>query len=150
MKLVSESLNELYNFEKKDNPLDSLGIGKKALIEKWLNEMGVKDYTINNDFTINVDGDVDLKNKHLIKFPDYIQFNVVHGCFTCSTNQLISLKGCSRIVDESFWCFQNKLTSLKYCPEIVNGNFCCYKNKKQFTKEEVRKYCDVKNVNIYV
>jgi len=32
----------MYRFEKKSNPLSSLGIGKRALITRWLDEMGVK------------------------------------------------------------------------------------------------------------
>jgi hypothetical protein len=43
MKLVSESLNELYKFEKKSGPLDSLGVGQIYLIEKWLESQSIDD-----------------------------------------------------------------------------------------------------------
>ena len=89
MNLVSESLNELYKFEKKTNPLSSLGIGKKVLITKWLDEMGIKNYIINDDLTITINGKVDLESNKLNNFPDYIQFNIVNGFFDCGNNNLI-------------------------------------------------------------
>jgi len=52
MNIVSESLNELHNFEKKSNSLSSLGIGKRALIEKWLDEMHIEAYQIHDDYSI--------------------------------------------------------------------------------------------------
>jgi hypothetical protein len=82
------------SFKKQDNPLVSLGIGQRAQITKWLDEMDVIGYTINDDFTIDVNGDVDLSFTKLVEFPDYIQFNYVNGYFNCSNNYLISLKGC--------------------------------------------------------
>jgi hypothetical protein len=56
-------------FKKSDNSLISLGVGQIALITKWLDEMGVENYIINDDFTIDVDYGVDLSNKNLNKFP---------------------------------------------------------------------------------
>ena len=140
-KLISESL---YKFEKKSDPLVSLGIGKKSLIIKWLDEMGVKNYTINEDYTIDVEGSVDLFNKGLDKFPDYIKFGKVSGSFGCNYNQLTSLEGCPHTVYESFSCNANQLVCLKGCPREVGGNFYCSGNKKQFSKKEVKKVCKVK------
>jgi hypothetical protein len=48
-----------------------------------------------------------------------------------------------------FSCSDNQLTSLEGCPEQVNGSFHCGNNVKQFTKEEVKQYCSVKD-DIYV
>jgi hypothetical protein len=112
MKLVSESL-DMYNFEKKSDPLVSLEVGQIALITKWLDEMNVKDYTINDDFTIDVNGDVDLSDKNLVKFPDYIKFSKVKGGFYCYNNQLVSLEGCPEYVTGAFWCENNKLSITK-------------------------------------
>ena len=130
-------------FQQHINPLDSLGIGRKALIEKWLDEMGIKNYTI-NDLTIDVNGYVHLYNKNLIKFPEYIQFNEVNGSF----NNLISLRGCPKIVNYNFYCYSNLLESLEGCPENVGNNFSCHHNKKHFTEEYIRKYCNIRQ-NIY-
>jgi hypothetical protein len=145
MKLVSESLNELYKFEKKSNSLDSLNIGRKALIIKWLDEMDVEDYTINDDYTINVHNWVDLYNKNLVEFPEYIQFYKIEGSFTCTQNKFISLRGCPEQVAGYFACSNNNLISLEGCPKFVNGDFICKFNKGiQITEEDVRKICKIK------
>jgi len=144
MKLVSESLNELYNFEKKSDPLFSLGVGKKVLITRWLDEMGIKNYIINDDYTIDVEGNVDLFNRGLDKFPDYIKFGKVGGNFSCSKNRLVSLEGCPSSVGGGFYCYNNQLVSLEGCPGSVGGYFFCTNNKKQFSKEEVKRVCKVK------
>ena len=70
MKLIKESLS----FERGKSPKTSMGIGKIHQIEKWLDEMEIKNYTIDkNDFKIEVFGDVDLYEKSLHEFPEFIQ-----------------------------------------------------------------------------
>jgi len=128
----------MFSFEKKSNPLVSLGVGKKALIIKWLDEMGVENYIINDDLTIDVKGNVSLVFKKLIKFPNYIQFYHIQGYFSCSNNELISLNGSPLICDDGFFCNFNKLDDLNYLPKIINGNLYCYANNIDFTKE----YCN--------
>jgi len=168
-KLINESLNK-YSFEKKTNPLVSLGVGKKAIISKWLDEMDVKNYNINDDYTININGDLDLSNKDLYKFPDYIQFNKVlgsfwlydnylenlKGCpnfvevnFNCSSNVLNSLEGCPEYVGGWFDCGNNHLTSLKGCPKTVKSSFSCNDNDVEFTIKDVLKYCKKSSDLIY-
>ena len=108
---------------------------KKQII-KWLDKHDVKNYTINNDLTVDVDGDVNLRSKNLLEIP--VQFNKVNGYFYCSYNELTSLKGCPKVTKD-FFCAGNKLTSLKYCPEIVNGYFDCARNELTSLK-----YCPTK------
>jgi hypothetical protein len=48
-------------------------------IHKICKEYKIKNYTINDDLSIDVDGDVDLSNKSLIKIP--IKFRKVSGNF---------------------------------------------------------------------
>jgi hypothetical protein len=103
-------------FKKSENPFVSLGIGQKARITKWLDEMEVNNYTINDDYTINVSNGVNLSMHNLIKFPDYIQFNKIRGSFWCYNNKLISLRGCPSYVDGNFSCENNNLTTLEGCP----------------------------------
>jgi len=101
MKLVRESLNEM-NFQKKqDDSLGTLGIGKKALIKKWLDEMGVGNYTINDNLTLDVKGNVYLNNRDLTKFPEFIRFNKVGGGFWCYNNNLVkfTIKDVRRLCD---------------------------------------------------
>jgi hypothetical protein len=109
-------------FKKSDNSLVSLGIGQMKLITEWLDKMNVKNYIINDDLTIDVDGHVYLSSKNLDKFPDYIQFNVVNGDFRCKYNSLTSLRG---------------------CPKHVKGYFYCGKNAKEFTRKDVEEICKV-------
>jgi hypothetical protein len=136
-------------FKKSDNSLVSLGVGQVALITKWLDEMGVTGYIINDDLTININGDVDLDSKNLEKFPSYIKFGRVGGYFSCSNNHLVSLEGCPREVGGGFYCGNNQLVSLEGSPREVGGSFSCSNNKKKFSEEEVRKVCKVKR-DIYV
>jgi len=143
-KLISENL---HNFEKKSNSLSSLGIGKRALIEKWLDEMSVSDYTINEDFTIDVEGTVDLFEMKIVKFPEYIQFNIVKGYMSCAHCELITLKGCPIKVYQDFYCDWNNLTSLEGCPKLIGGSLYCGHNKVKFKKEDIEKnykiYCKI-------
>ena len=161
MKLVREHLS----FERTDNPLRNMGIGRRVKIEKWLDEMGVKNYTINDDFTIDIKENVDLSNKYLRSFPPFIKFRNVggsffcdsnqltslEGCpqsvggyFSCESNQLTSLEGCPQSVGRDFSCHNNQLTSLEGCPQSVGRDFFCSNNKKKFTEKEVKKFCNVK------
>jgi hypothetical protein len=143
MKLVKESLNEM-NFQKKRDPLGALEIGRKQLIIDWLDNMDVKNYTINDDYTIDVNGGVDLFDKSIEKFPDFIQFNIINGVFVCQKIGLTSLKGCPIEVSTIFTCSENRLESLLHCPNYVGGTFYCYNNKVEFTEKYVRSLCNVK------
>ena len=122
-------VNEVMGFERSDDIKVSLQLGKRHMITKWLDTIGVENYTINPDWTIDVKGDVDLSNKNLIEFPDYIKFNHVSGQFDCAGNQLTSLKG---------------------CPASVGYSFYCHSNPGKFTKEDVLKVCKVNPNNITV
>ena len=88
---------------------------------------GIKNYTINDDGSIDVYNSVHIDSKKLKKLP--LKFNKIDGDFYCNCNRLTSLKGCPKEVNGDFNCFINKLTSLKYCPKEVYGNFTCYSNK---------------------
>ena len=102
---------------------------RREMIESWLKEHNITYYTINDDFTIDVNGEVFLFKSNLIQFPEYIQFGVVKGDFDCRNNILTSLRGCPREVEGGFYCNVNELTSLEGAPEKVGGNFYCNHNK---------------------
>jgi len=53
-----------------------------------LNELGIKNYTIRDNGTVDVTGDVNIKDRGLTKLP--VQFGVVTGEFDCSYNKLTS------------------------------------------------------------
>jgi hypothetical protein len=96
-------------------------------IEQICEKYQIKNYTINDDGTIDVDGYVDLIDEELFKLP--LTFNKVTGYFDCSWNRLTSLKGCPKWVGTDFYCHDNKLTSLEYDPEYVGGSYKCSFNK---------------------
>ena len=60
-------------------------------IDSICQKYGIKNYTINEDGSIDVDGDVDLSNRKLIELP--LKFRNVNGNFYCSWNELTSLEG---------------------------------------------------------
>jgi hypothetical protein len=111
-------------------------------IDKICRKYNIKNYTINSDNSVDVDGDVYLWNKKLESIP--LNFNIVNGYFECGDNHLTSLKGCPVRVGSWFSCYGNNLTSLQYSPQYVeNGNFYCGSNKiesLQYCTELIRGY----------
>lgn len=95
--------------------------------EVWLKEMGVENYTINEDLTVDVDGDVTLYKKNLASLP--VTFGKVSKNFDCTYNQLTSLKGGPQSIGNDFICSENKLTSLENAPQSVGGDFYCSANQ---------------------
>ena len=89
-------------------------------------QYGIENYTINNDGSIDVAGNVNLWDKGLVELP--LTFNKVSGWFDCGNNRLTTLKGCPRWVGDYFRCNYNNLTSLKFSPDYVGGDFYCRKN----------------------
>jgi hypothetical protein len=80
----------------------------------------IRNYDINNDLSIDVDGDVYLSNLRLDKIP--LKFRKAIN-FNCDLNQLTSLLGSPEWV-EYFDCSDNNLTSLDFCPKFANVFFC--------------------------
>jgi hypothetical protein len=100
---------------------------KEEYIIHICEKYGIQNYTINEDGSIDVDGDVYLHDERLTKLP--LNFRNVTGSFYCHHNQLTSLKGCPKTVDVNFYCSDNQLTSLECCPVSVGRSFACYHNK---------------------
>jgi hypothetical protein len=87
---------------------------------------GIKNYTINKDGSVDVNGDVDIRRKGLTEIP--LKFRNVSGNFFCNDNQLTSLEGAPQSVN-NFDCSYNKLNTLEGSPQSVNGDFSCFSNK---------------------
>jgi hypothetical protein len=85
------------------------------------------DYTINDDLSIDVDGNVRLENIDLEYLP--LRFNYVSGSFYCYKNELKTLEGGPQTVGGNFQCYYNSLETLKGCPQTVDGDFDCNRNK---------------------
>ncbi len=101
-------------------------------IEAICQKYKIKNYTINSDGTIDVNGDVkfypgSIKAKSgLGKLP--LKFREVTGDFSCCGNDLTTLEGAPQSVGGNFNCSENKLTILEGRPQSVDGDFHCNYN----------------------
>ena len=95
-------------------------------IDEICERFNIKDYTINDDDSIDVNDHVNLFNLVLTELP--LKFNKVSGNFYCKGNKLTTLKGSPIEVGETFNCSYNELTSLEHSPIKVSGDFRCTDN----------------------
>jgi len=103
-------------------------------VDEICEKYGIKDYTINDDNSIDVDGHVFLGTYDLNADIGYLDelplnFNEVTGDFYCNEHVLTTLKGSPKWVGGSFYCNDNVLTSLEYSPVYVGESFHCGSNK---------------------
>jgi hypothetical protein len=89
----------------------------------------IKNYTINEDGSIDLDGNFYLHNSNgnLSRLP--LKFRNVTGDFTCNYNQLTTLEGAPKSVGGGFYCGHNQLTTLEGAPQSVGGGFTCVNNQ---------------------
>jgi len=156
-KLLPRNMSESQEFQRGVEPKSTMGIGKKAMIEKWLEEYHLQDIcSINEDLTIDSSAPVGLGGLEMENFPEFIQFNIVRGGFNIENNKFTSLRGCPKKVLETetwkgnFKCQFNKLTSLEFSPKSIDGNYLCSGNPGKFTRSDVKKVCKVKSGKIWV
>ncbi len=119
-------------------------------IDTICEKYNIKNYTINSDNLVDVDGNVELWDRRLESIP--LNFNIVNGYFECGYNHLTSLKGCPVRVGNGFYCYDNQLTSLQYSPQYMeNDDYYCSWNKiesLQYCTELIRGkfYCSHNNL----
>ena len=114
-----------------------------AEIAAWCDEMSIKNYTINSQGEIDVNGIVNLRGKDFKELP--YKFGKVNGTFSFyRCKNLKSLKNCPNYVGGYFSCNScSQLDSLKGCPKEVDVDFYCCDCKRKFTKKEVMSLCKV-------
>lgn len=95
----------------------------KFVCEKY----DITNYTINDDMSIDVDGDVSFWKSEMEELP--LKFGKVSGSFDCSDNKLTTLKGSPYYIGTDFDCSNNKLTSLEFSPKKIECDFNCCGNK---------------------
>ncbi len=95
-------------------------------VEKWLDNHDIKSYSISGNLHVNVNGNVDLKNRIDEDFLP-VKFEKINGYFDISNNKLESLEGCPKEVQKDFDCSNNNITSLFGAPHSV-GDFDCSHN----------------------
>jgi hypothetical protein len=103
-------------------------------------EYGIKNYVINSDLSVSVDGSVELDRKGLTKLP--VKFKEVSGSFWCHNNILTSLEGCPERVGGYFGCWDNNLTTLKGCPKYIYLDFYC-RNCRIYTFQGIPDYTHI-------
>ena len=99
----------------------------------------ITNYTINDDGSIDVDGDVSFCRKGLTELP--LTFNKVSGNFDCGDNNITTLKGCPRWIGGFFRASFTEITSLDFSPDYVDGYFLiigCYGIKDNYCETEIR------------
>lgn len=84
----------------------------KDEIKEWLDKNYIERYIINDDLTVDVNGDVNLISL-LINSYIPVKFGIINGIFNCECNSLTSLVNCPDIVTGYFSCAVNNLKSLK-------------------------------------
>ena len=98
----------------------------KEEIRKICHEHSIKNYTINSDMSIDVNGIVNISHKYFKHIP--LQFNYVNSWFSCfECINLISLKGSTRECNHFECSACDKLDSLDYAP--LKGKLLDYLNK---------------------
>jgi hypothetical protein len=107
--------------------IESKFLSSKEEVEAFLKKNNIRNYTINDDLTVDVDGSVELSRKRLEMIP--VKFGKVSVNFYCEYNALKSLEGAPKEVGGSFYCTHNKLTSLRGAPREVFGRFDCSDNQ---------------------
>lgn len=95
-------------------------------IKALCKQFNIIEYHINPDMTVDVNQNVNISNRRLSELP--LQFGRIEGYFTCSDNQLTSLKGSPHMVSGSFYCNHNILLDLKHSPTSVGGDYMCNSN----------------------
>lgn len=108
-------------------------------IHKICKEHGIENYTINDDNSIDVDGQVDLFHDQLTILP--LKFNIVNGNFDCGNNYLKSLNNAPSEVYGDFYCDKNELESLEGAPMYIKGDVMVDGNK---VKLDYDKYIKIK------
>lgn len=119
-----KKLNELFEIP---NPFKD---PKKKDIEGHMKKIGIKrsDYTINKDYTVDLNGDVSILVRNVEECP--VNFNIANGNLIWHYAGLKSMKNLPKIVKGNFSVANNKLTTLEGSQTtMVTGTFNCSGNK---------------------
>jgi hypothetical protein len=106
-------VKEILHFQKGNDPRYGLNLGKRNMIEKWLEKYKVENYTISDDFNILSKQSVDLSSKDIYELPYYIKFDKIDGGFYCSHCKLESFKGMPKLISGAFICNDNWIENLE-------------------------------------
>ena len=93
----------------------------KQEIKNWLDERKIINYSINEDLSVDVNGDILLRNYFFRgNFP--VKFNVIYGDFICNFNEFPSTKFFPKEVHGDFSIFKSVYKNLNNFPTLVTGD----------------------------
>ena len=95
-------------------------------IEEFCEANNIQNYKINDDLTVDVMGDVNLRGKNLYVLP--FRFRDVQGNFDVSENHLFNLINSPRAVGKSFFCSHNNLRDMAFMPQAIGEALDCSHN----------------------
>jgi hypothetical protein len=81
-------------------------------------------WTLNENGKVDVDGAVYIRSENLTEIP--VKFGEVKGEFSCSYNNLTTLKNCPDFISGSFYCSYNNL--IEYFKNIKEEDFPHWKD----------------------
>jgi len=120
-----KDLNDKYEYVVTEDKI-AIGLPEYLKVFEDIEKLGIENYKFNDDFSIDVNGNVDLSFNDLTKLP--FKFRNVSGDFYCNNNNLTSLEGSPKTVGCGFYCSANNLESLEGSPKTVGGDFYCVSN----------------------
>jgi hypothetical protein len=91
-------------------------------------------WKLNSDGKVDVDGAVYIRSKNLTEIP--VKFGRVKGEFSCSYNNLTTLKNCPDFISGSFYCSNNNL--IGYFKNIKEDDFPLW--DRFFWRDAIREY----------
>lgn len=108
-------------------------------------EYTILNYTINDDMSIDVNGNVSFwSNKKFKKLP--LKFNHVEGDFRLTDNELETLEGFPKYIKGNINISFNNLKSLKGLPDIINNGLNCKYNlidSFDNSPKKIKNYLDI-------
>lgn len=123
--------NVLLEFEKGQDPRSAMGIGQRAKIDKWFDELFPEEqrwgpekpkYRINDDLSIDIDGEFTLPWK-AEEIPDFIKFGTIRGDLNITRKEGIK--------------------DLDWFPKKIEGDLEFYSNGIRPKKEDLLKISDI-------
>ena len=121
---------------------------RRREIADELRSLGVRSFSVNDDMTVTVTGDVDISRRGLSSLPPNVRFQRIRGSFDASENKFSNMRGFPTIIDGNLFVHKNNLTSLDGCPLEVRGKFFCHANPRRFMADEVMRKCEVDYVYV--
>jgi hypothetical protein len=108
--IILKKTNESLRFQRGLDPKEAMGIGPKALIKKWFDDLDIppEKYVINTDLSIDYKYGLDLENTPITSLPDNLRVN---GSLWLNNTQITSLPDNLR-VNGSLWLTNTPITSL--------------------------------------